>query len=199
MIVAISYGWGISAIESVKIGITLGVSVIPEGLVAVTTVTMAIGVTNMARLNAIVRKLASVESLGSVNVICSDKTGTLTEGKMGASEIWTSENSLYTFTHSTSLDPSIGAASKCNTDELTTIMDLLKNGGVLNADRVSNEKAKAIELKKTVDSAPPSLVISCMIAGLCNNAGVTKDEKASGDAAWKPIGDPTEVWKLMPF
>jgi Ca2+-transporting ATPase len=86
-------------------GLSLAVAIVPEGLPAVVTITLALGASAMVRHHALARRLQAVETLGAASVICTDKTGTLTENKMTAARVWLPGNRAFTVT-GTGYDPS---------------------------------------------------------------------------------------------
>ncbi|KAJ3045227.1 hypothetical protein HDV00_011099 [Rhizophlyctis rosea] len=96
--------------DTILYAIAVAIAIVPEGLPAVLTVTFAFGVKTMAKQKALVRKIASVEALGMVTNICSDKTGTLTEGRMSVKALWVAGKAYSV--NGTGLNPTVGAVER---------------------------------------------------------------------------------------
>jgi len=144
--------------------IALAISAVPEGLPAIVTITLALGARELARRNAIIRKLAAAETLGAVTVICSDKTGTLTKGEMTVRKIYV-DNKIYEVT-GVGYEPKgefllRGEKIEVQNDEALTY--LLKIGALCNNALIVKEKEKWEVIGDPTEAA---LIVAAEKAGL---------------------------------
>jgi len=133
---------------------------------------MAFGVREMAKNYAIVRKLNALEALGSVTNICSDKTGTLTQSKMIATNAWLPDDGFYRISGRTGFSPE-GSVYRCG-------------------ENVTSEAVESEGEIVTLDNMRYAFTRLVQASALCNMAVIKKGKGESNDK-WHAIGDPTEV------
>lgn len=163
IIFLIQFSRGGELFETLLVAVSLAVAAVPEGLPAVVTISLAIGLQRMVQRNALIRKLPSVETLGSVNVICSDKTGTLTRNEMTVREIYVGGRRFKI--SGTGYQPD-GTFQLCDDSE--------PNSG---------------EGRQITPADYSEIRTALVIAKTCNSAKAQPDK--TGDQ-WEVIGDPTE-------
>jgi len=155
---------GQSAFDMFMAAVALAIGAIPEGLPAALTITLAIGVARMARRRAIIRKLTAVETLGSTTVICSDKTGTLTENQMTVQEILAGgERFEVTGAGYTPSGQILKQANPVDASEFAALMECLKSGLLCN-DSLLSEKEDRWAIQG--DPTEGALLVSAVKAGL---------------------------------
>lgn len=167
-------------LETLRLAVSLAVAAVPEGLPAALTITLALGAQRLAHRQALVRRLSSVETLGSVSVICSDKTGTLTRNEMTVREVATLDRHYRV--HGSGYDPRGEIILASSGTE----------GGLRQEQPVSdNLIAQPTHVDSGADAVDIDLDELLTIGVWCNNAQVIPDP--NGNDVWRVIGDPTEA------
>ncbi|KIW19646.1 potassium/sodium efflux P-type ATPase, fungal-type [Exophiala spinifera] len=193
--------------------ISTGIAIIPESLIAVLTITMVVGMTQMRKRKVVVRQLSALEALGGVTNICSDKTGTLTQGKMVTRKAWIPGVGIYSVDNSSNAsDPTEGTISlgkapgsrkdaEAERQARQEALDRKRSvAGVLfdvpqEKLQKDNQKTAHPEEPVAVEDNPevtPELRAFLEAAALCNLATVRKVNE-DGTEQWKTTGDPTEI------
>ncbi|EGV66011.1 P-type ATPase [Yamadazyma tenuis] len=157
--------------------ICVALSMIPSALIVVLTITMAVGAQVMVNKNVIVRKLDSLEALGGINDICSDKTGTLTMGKMIAKQVWI---------------PNVGTYRVDNSNEPfnPTAGDVMF---VKHSPYFIKESDEEIDFRDMDANIPTNLQDWLLTATLANIAAVNQAKDEQDQLVWKAHGDATEI------
>ncbi|OWB73161.1 hypothetical protein B5S31_g2894 [[Candida] boidinii] len=159
--------------------ICVALSMIPSSLVVVLTITMAVGAKAIAERNVVVRKLDSLEALGAVNDVCSDKTGTLTQGRMIAKNVWIPCCGTFAVVDSNEpFNPTVGKVEYIDRSPVEIQTNDVNNFSDL--DWFPNDPLKLELFKKFLYTST-----------LANIANVFQDKE--DDMKWKARGDPTEI------
>ncbi|KAI9644318.1 potassium/sodium eff [Ciborinia camelliae] len=192
--------------------ISTGIAIIPESLIAVLTITMVVGMTVMRKANVVVRDLSALEALGGVTNICSDKTGTLTQGAMIVKKVWLPNVGIYTVNNATDPNnPTEGIVIKAplTSEEMqtpppseTNVVDFdnQRSAAALKfdipAEKAARDQNKNSSSKESEEPAEliPELESFLHSAALCNIATV-QNEVVEGETTrqWKTTGEPTEI------
>jgi len=162
---------GDSWVDLFMAAVALSVAMIPEGLPAVLTITLAIGVARMAKRNAIIRHLPAVETLGSTTVICSDKTGTLTRNEMTVQQLWAGGENLELSGIGYGLEGRLQRGEQAADSHRNTALAELLRAGMLCNDSVLKQDGDGWKIEG--DPTEGALLVAARKAGLDHKQALT--------------------------